>query len=132
MNEKWGYKSKNTCIDCGKIILDWSTRCLRCSNLHKLRIDNPNKGMWREKNPHWKGGKYLQDGYMMIYAPASPMAVKRYVSRARLVLSRHLGRSLSSDEIVHHINEDKLDDRVENLELHSRVSHPSCHKRSRK
>jgi len=80
---------------------------------------------------NWKGGTMMHgDGYVMEYAPSHPAAEgnKGYVMQHRLVMERVLGRRLAPEELVHHINENKADNRPENLELMSRSDHISHHK----
>ena len=78
-----------------------------------------------EDNPNWNGGRYItKQGYVLILKPDHPKAMLGgYVSEHRLVMEEYLGRYLESgeirgwDEIPHHIDEDKQNNSIENLEL---------------
>ena len=47
----------------------------------------------------------------------------RQVKQARWIMEQYLGRRLYSTEIVHHLNEDRQDNRIENLEIKTNGKH---------
>jgi hypothetical protein len=82
----------------------------------------------REKNHKWKGGKRNHQGYVEIMIPDHPYANEcGYVYEHRHVIEQHIGRFLESNEVVHHINEIKNDNRIENLQLLSNEEHVRLH-----
>lgn len=91
-------------------------------------------------HPAWKGGMYLNAGYRHVAISqmndadqelAWPMALKGngYVLEHRIVMARKLGRPLTKQEIVHHLNGDKLDNRPENLTVMETGPHSMEHRK---
>lgn len=88
---------------------------------------NPMYGKRKHLAPRWTGGrKHRKDGYIFVVAPEDhpyPSYTKKsglkYILEHRFVMEKHLGRYLTPLEVVHHINEDPSDNRIENLRLYT-------------
>lgn len=77
-----------------------------------------------ERNNQWKGGRLPKRGYYYIHNPAHPNSTKQgYIAEHRFVMEQTIGRFLLPNEIVHHINGDKKDNRPDNLKLMKHGQH---------
>lgn len=91
---------------------------LRMANIGKHNSPNTEfkKGNRGSKAGNWKGGKRYFRGYVFIHCINHPFKSKNnYVAEHRLVMEKKIGRFLKPEERVHHINEIKDDNRIENL-----------------
>jgi len=89
------------------------------------------RSRWMAAN--WKGGrKKNKKGHVLVLAKGHPYAEKNgYILEHRLVMCEYLGRALLPNEIVHHKNGIKDDNRIENLEVMDRGEHTRLHNRER-
>ena len=70
--------------------------------------------------------------YVLAYAPHHPRAHKDgYVMLHTIVMEQSLGRYLEQNEVVHHANHDRQDNRIENLILMDKKEHMAMHMKER-
>lgn len=133
-------KHKVFCMDCRKLLgqqayLLGTKRCKTCANsgknnpmfgkklsiITKRKMSQAQKGHKRSLKT---GRTKTKQGYILIYCPEHPKAYrKNYVFEHRLMMERKLGRYLNSNEIIHHMNGIKDDNRIENLLLTTKKQH---------
>ena len=122
----------------------WSKKPkLKARIIKEISINSKGKIPWnrglkgyreKEKNNNWKGGIAIhQRGYVQILKKEHPFCNSRgYVMEHRLKMEKKIGRYLKKEEIVHHINGIKTDNRIKNLQLTTKSKHLSkVHKKER-
>ncbi|HEX5519759.1 MAG TPA: HNH endonuclease [Candidatus Nitrosocosmicus sp.] len=124
-------KDKNWLIEC---------ICGYCNDVIVLRDMNLRVKKFKHshnsngKNSYgYKGQSDTGNGYKYVTRFHHKFADKRgRVLRHRYEMELQIGRYLTKDEEVHHINENKLDNRIENLQLLSKKEHRILHLKMRK
>ena len=86
-----------------------------------------------EKTPAWRGGVCHQGPYIQIKSPNHPLKDARgYVFEHRLVMEKYIGRYLTKNEVVHHIDGNRSNNLIDNLLLLKRGEHASKHHKGAK
>lgn len=104
--------------------------CLKKTGIKKgQRLSRETEFKKGEKPSFYKGFRHTQSRpggrkYTQLHRPNHPDCDSSgYVREHRLVAEQKIGRRLSSDEIVHHIDDDGLNNHPDNLEVMPKREH---------
>jgi len=127
------YRRRKYCsIECGNIAIHRkqenkvTKKCIICGKDFRVKKSHEDK---RECCSRDCKGKVMSE----IWGGKTDTKVKQIwingKNRAehRVVMEKHLGRKLKTKEVVHHINRDKTDNRIENLQIMLNSEHVKLH-----
>jgi transposase-like protein len=105
---------------------------IREAERKKREVQRRRKTSQKKPKPRKKKERFIAgEDRWMIQAPPGYKGKTyiggRYVYEHRYLMEQKLGRLLGPDEMVHHKNDDKLDNRLKNLEVKTRSGHGRHH-----
>ncbi len=116
----------------------------QASQIYAPKISAKLTGRSRDISPEWrakinaskrlaaigsKGTRINSRGYVEICSRQSPDYGRL---EHAVVMERHIGRRLAAGEVVHHIDENKQNNAIENLRLMTNAAHVSLHRKQAK
>lgn len=81
----------------------------------------------KDNAPSWKGGRRINNGYWWIHNPQFNGRKSNYVAEHRFIMETLLGRKLSRNEEIHHIDGNCLNNDIKNLCIMSPREHARIH-----
>lgn len=104
---------------------------INCLNCNKQFYSTRNKCCCKQcayeyKKKHYNHKTYKEGGYLCRYIGGYNK--KGNVKEHRYIMEQYLGRKLNVDEIVHHIDGNKLNNKISNLEIMTRSEHSRLHR----
>jgi len=115
------------CPICGERMRVWASRLRKAKLPVTCGRACRSAMMSRERNPRWTGGRWIDSqGYVIVNVPERGPTREHH-----LVVEACMGRRLRPDEMVHHRDGDKQNNRPSNLEVRAgRVEHGRLHARA--
>lgn len=117
-------------------MLEGGTSRNEIANHFNVHVSSINEGFRKRGIPDTSHKGYITtwNGYIKIRRPGHGRAdSKGYVAEHTLVIEEYLGRLLEENEVVHHIDGNRNNNLISNLEVMDREVHRSMHsKRKRK
>ena len=107
---------KGICQSCGSEFETYRSPSAQIPKFCSLKcLGDHQKG---ENNPAYNGGKYISNGYYILFMPNHPYRdSKNMVYEHRFVMECKIGRYLTNEEVVHHKDQNKLNNEPINLRL---------------
>jgi hypothetical protein len=120
VNDTISANGKPRCVRCGSEIWYGAKQCRAC---------------YHESRRIQKGEYVNEDGYLQYYGEYyknhpeynHESNWRRGILAHRYIMEQHIGRFLTKDEVVHHLDGDKLNNDISNLKIMSQSEHTKLH-----